>query len=792
MRIWVIGASLLIGLFCLPAGETKAQQPQAVKPGTPVTPQLVRDALDRGVRYLKSKQSPTGTWPEYNDQLGGVTALATLAMLEAGVPVEDPAIQKALRALRAQSGALQPKRTYALALQTMVFCLAEPERDLALIKANAATLQAFQVKGGERSGMWTYGPGEDRAAGGDNSNTQFALLALDEAAEQGAEVSEQVWRRSHDHWENSQNASGSWGYLPQLPGTGSMTSAGITSMIITTRRLSDGDAKINGDDVQCCQGEAPNQSLRKAYSWMDRNMSLRTNPAEGRGSSMHLLYYLYGIERVGRLSGQRFIGEKDWYREAAEQLVTWQDSLEGTWKGTGVVEERNPNVSTALALLFLSKGRRPVAISKLKYGTGNQWNPHSHDLANLVRTTEHAWKQRMTWQTIDVAAVTSTEELLQTPVLWISGKSDLQLTARQEEMLREYIEQGGFIFAEASCGGEKFDRDFRALAAKLFPESQLRLLPPDHPVWYAEQPVDPAHAPPLWGLDACCRTSIVYTPHDLSCYWELNRTRQFLTDASVSQTVRDKVKSMTTVGMNVMAYATGRQLRDKLEVVEVDLDHGVRDSLSRNVLEIPKLQHSGGSDDAPAALANMVKVAGEQLNLRFESKTKMIAAGSAELYQHPVLFMHGRRDFRLSQNHRTELATYLNRGGFLFADSICAAPEFTAAFRREMALMFPDAQLKEIPLDHPLYSESFGGFDTTTVEMNDPQARGEGEGLSTVRRSVSPTLEGLWIEDRLAVVFSPYDLSCAMESGTALQCRGYTKQDAARIATNIILYAMHQ
>ena len=49
---------------------------------------------------------------------------------------------------------------------------------------------------------------------------------------------------------------------------------------------------------------------------------------------------------------------------------------------------------------------------------------------------------------------------------------------------------------------------------ELFPESELRKLPPDHAVWYAEEKVDPKHLPEdpqfwLWGLDACCRTSIV-------------------------------------------------------------------------------------------------------------------------------------------------------------------------------------------------------------------------------------------------------------------------------------------
>ena len=46
-------------------------------------------------------------------------------------------------------------------------------------------------------------------------------------------------------------------------------------------------------------------------------------------------------------------------------------------------------------------------------------------------------------------------------------------------------------------------------------------------------------------------------------------------------------------------------------------------------------------------------------------------------------------------------------------------------------------------------------------------------------------------EGRWAVVFSPLDLSCALEAHESLQCRGYTRQDAARIALNVLVYSLN-
>jgi hypothetical protein len=53
-------------------------------------------------------------------------------------------------------------------------------------------------------------------------------------------------------------------------------------------------------------------------------------------------------------------------------------------------------------------------------------------------------------------------------------------------------------------------------------------------------------------------------------------------------------------------------------------------------------------------------------------------------------------------------------------------------------------------------------------------------------------LEGIKLGDRYAVVFSPYDISCALENHASLECEGYIRQDAARIGINVVMYSLHQ
>ena len=59
-------------------------------------------------------------------------------------------------------------------------------------------------------------------------------------------------------------------------------------------------------------------------------------------------------------------------------------------------------------------------------------------------------------------------------------------------------------------------------------------------------------------------------------------------------------------------------------------------------------------------------------------------------------------------------------------------------------------------------------------------------------RAGEPYLEGLKLGERYAVIFSPFDISCALESHESLECEGYTRKDAARIGLNLLLYSFHQ
>ncbi len=132
---------------------------------------------------------------------------------------------------------------------------------------------------------------------------------------------------------------------------------------------------------------------------------------------------------------------------------------------------------------------------------------------------------------------------------------------------------------------------------------------------------------------------------------------------------------------------------------------------------------------------------------------------------------------------------YLEQGGVLFADSCCGAKLFDKSFREAMLQIFPDKPLARIPLEHELFSEEIGQ-DVRRLKRRVLEGAGPNAGADV--REMETVLEGIELDGRYAVIYSKYDLSCALERQSTIQCEGYTPEDAVKLGTNIVLYSLIQ
>ena len=770
-----------------------------------------------------------GKWSDYGGQEGGITCLCTMALLNAGETPDDQHVymKNALDRVRK----MHPKTTYVVGLQTMVLCRADQlDRDQDIIAANADWLQETQIKAGvaDRKGGWSYGEnaiGPRGSIQGDGSNSQFALLALYEAARAAEKhhlhikIERETWERARNYWIlNQHEDNGGWGYYKGMDPTGSMTCAGISSLVICSDMLHDPDAKVTGDAIDGCSraSSEDRNRINRGIEWLRRYFSVQANPPSAGGNvRLWHYYYLYGLERAGRLSARRKIGEHDWYREGANHLVTTINAAlaNSFWRGSGFAET-DPDITTSLALLFLSKGRWPALMAKVQFGrpegerirdADKHWNWHRNDVNNLTINTESRWGFEMTWQEIDINKA-SVEELLQVPVLFFSGNGNPlpegdEQRKRLADNLRDYIDRGGFIFADGgeACedGATEFDKGFRQLMDLVFQKPEYRFKPLDasHPVWAADEQVRDDQTRLLLGIDYGCRTSVIYAPADpnhsrptLACLWDLSRSAQRET---YGKSVQDQINGGLAIGRNVLTYATNRELKKRDENFAISVPKVISDN-ERGKLAVAKLIHPGGCDAAPRALANLMEQAANDLHIRVEAHPKLIGMTDPALFDYAVVFMHGRNAFRLTNAERQALREYVERGGVLFADAICGSEPFAESFRNEMGIIFKNNPLMSIPANDPIWTTKYGGYDVTLVTRRDPQPADRGAGLKSALRRVPPEFKAVRMNNRYGVIFSAFDLSCALEKQDSVECRGYAREDAARMGINVLRYAMQQ
>jgi hypothetical protein len=559
--------------------DNSAPADEQSRPVAGLSAKQVIGAIDKAKRSLLKAQMRDGSWKARgsNEHFAvGVTSLAMLALLNAGMSAADPEIQRGLDWLRQQD----PTVTYEISLMIQTLAAAKDgRRDIPKIASLVHELEESQIDHGPNAGSWSYSTKLRHLGSGDRSNCQFAVLGLREAQMMGVRVGLDTWRRARNHWLSSQNADGGWSYSAgsnPRGGTGSMTVAGIAALVMTQSMLRAAEEKLDARGAPiCCSAPEPVNPLDDACKWLGNNFAVINNPGDGRW----LLYYLYGLERAGRFSGKRYFvdsrGQKhDWYREGAEYLVMTQDARSGTWQEG----QADPIVGTSFALMFLSKGLAPVLINKLQYGprdrdgnaiVGGDWNRHPDDVRNLTQyiSSRPKWPKQLTWQTVDITHATLAD-LMQAPILFFNGSEAPQFTPPEAALLKEYVGEGGFLFADNCCQSQAFDNGFRDLIHQMYPpaEADLKKLAAEHPVFRSEFNLLDARTgeatAELWGVDVGGRTGIIYSPGNVSCLWDI------WTPFEVAGRPRDVTSMVDTairVGVNIAAFVTERAPRNKLD-----------------------------------------------------------------------------------------------------------------------------------------------------------------------------------------------------------------------------------
>ena len=176
--------------------------------------------------------------------------------------------------------------------------------------------------------------------------------------EWGTTVVEEAQRKIFAGEKKKMYARG-WAYMPDdsmnrawcKDITGAMTTSGCVSLIAAKHALEEMGRIPSGLKKKV------NQGIRDGAAWLAHMWQTDRNPSKSGGAS-HLIYYWYGLERVGILGLVPRFGTHRWYKEGVGFFKRTQNA-DGSWDA-GSRGTSGPVPDTAWAILFLRRATTPL------------------------------------------------------------------------------------------------------------------------------------------------------------------------------------------------------------------------------------------------------------------------------------------------------------------------------------------------------------------------------------------------------------------------------------------------
>jgi hypothetical protein len=192
---------------------------------------------------------------------------------------------------------------------------------------------------------------------------------------------------------------------------------------------------------------------------------------------------------------------------------------------------------------------------------------------------------------------------------------------------------------------------------------------------------------------------------------------------------------------------------------------------------IARLKYGGGGDwySNPSSLPNLMKALGARTTTSVEAPEEArVELLSDDLFNYPLVYMNGHGNVRFSQEEAKRLRTYLEAGGFLWADDNYGMDK---SFREEMKEVFPDRPMVELPFSHEIY-HCF--YDSPS-------------GLPKIHKHDGKPPQGFGIFDggRLVVFYSyETDIGDGLEDPEVHNDPPEKREAALRFAINLVNYVM--
>jgi hypothetical protein len=193
-------------------------------------------------------------------------------------------------------------------------------------------------------------------------------------------------------------------------------------------------------------------------------------------------------------------------------------------------------------------------------------------------------------------------------------------------------------------------------------------------------------------------------------------------------------------------------------------------------LTVARVQYDGGGDwyANPSSIPNLLAAIAERTTLPVERREARVTLLDDRLWDYPFLHITGHGNITLSEREIERLREYLARGGFLHVSDNYG---LDSSFRREIARVFPERPLVDVPLKHPIYNLVYE-FPKGLPKIHEHDGK-------------PPRGLGIFLGDRLAVFYDyEADLGDGWEDPDVHKDPPELHEAALRMGVNLFVYAI--
>jgi hypothetical protein len=200
--------------------------------------------------------------------------------------------------------------------------------------------------------------------------------------------------------------------------------------------------------------------------------------------------------------------------------------------------------------------------------------------------------------------------------------------------------------------------------------------------------------------------------------------------------------------------------------------HAPPSTLQPGVVNCAMLQY-GGNDAYVCYSSEFLAQITRDSHIRANDRLVPIRVESRELFQFPFAVLTGEGEFILTESQRRNLRDYLESGGFIIASAGCSSDPWRNSFTREIGQIFPEVSLTPLDQTHPAFH--------TVYDIEELQCKG----------SHRAHLEGLELDGKIALIFSPDGLNDTSKvGGKCCCCGGNEIKNARQVNVNLLAYAL--